>query len=74
MKIERQFRAFLILSIVGLVVSGLLREIFDLANVAFECLTVAVTGMLLVTGIYLHGIEEGIRLEIEKNKTDAKSV
>lgn len=74
MKIEQQFRAFLILSIVGLVVSGLMREVFDLANVAFECLTVAVTGMLLVTGIYLQGIEEGIRLEIEKDKTEAKSV
>ena len=68
MNINEKFRFFLVLSIVCLTVSALLREVYDAANSALEAFTVAITGILLVTGVYVHGVDEGIRLEKEKQK------
>ena len=57
-KIRKQFQVFLVLSIVGLVITGITREVWNFANIAFEGLVVAITGMLLAMGIYLQGYEE----------------
>ena len=72
MSIQNKFRFFLVLSILGLIVTGILREIYGYAALAFEALNVGVTGILLVTGVYLHGYDEG-RRENEKENEKTKS-
>lgn len=72
MKLTQKFRVFLLLSIVCLAVTFVSREAFNFVNYAFEALTVAITGILLVTGVYLQGYEEALKnVEPEKEKTES---
>jgi hypothetical protein len=72
MNITQKFRVFLLLSIVCLAVTFVSREAFSFVNYAFEALTVAITGVLLVTGVYLQGYEEALK-DVETRKKETKS-
>lgn len=67
MNITQKFRVFLLITIVCLAITFVSREVVNFVNYAFEALTVAITGILLVTGVYLQGYEEALKdVETEK--------
>ena len=59
MKVERLFRILIVLEVLGFLVCFISREVFEYSYVAFEGLTVISAGLLIVTGMYFFGYEEG---------------
>lgn len=72
MELRAKFRVYLVISTIGLTVSFFARyiaEVSEVALIAYEGVVVAVTGILLVTGVYMQGFEEGF----ENGKTENKN-
>lgn len=69
MNLTMKFRILLILTIALLVLSLIFREYAERVQ-AIETITIIVTGILIVTGVYLQGFEEGTKCleKIRKNK------
>ena len=59
---DRKFTKFLVITIAMLTISFFLRDVFEYANGGFEALTIIVTGILAVWGVYEHGVREGKKI------------